>query len=90
MKGKKRMWVVRGGKMEVRMVKGVMKGGVVKRGGVWRMEMEVEEKGGEVVEVGWVMGRVGGKMRGVDEEGCGKGKKVNGWVVGVRMGGGGL
>ena len=84
-KGKKTICVVSGGNIDVTILNRVINRGLVKSGRLCTIEMELDDKPGELVEVGSVIASLGGNITGVHHDRSANRNKVNACVLRVTM-----
>ena len=84
-KGKKTICVVSGGNIDVTILNRVINRGLVKSGRLCTIEMELDDKPGELVEVASVIANLGGNITGVHHDRSANRNKVNACVLRVTM-----
>ena len=84
-KGKKTICVVSGGNIDVTILNRVINRGLVKSGRLCTIEMELDDKPGELVEVASVIASLGGNITGVHHDRSANRNKVNACVLRVTM-----
>ena len=85
MKGKKTICVVSGGNIDVTILNRVINRGLVKSGRLCTIEMELDDKPGELVEVASVIAQLGGNITGVHHDRSANRQKVNACVLRMTM-----
>nr|WP_295278983.1 threonine ammonia-lyase [uncultured Prevotella sp.] len=84
-KGKKTICVVSGGNIDVTILNRVINRGLAKSGRLCTIEMELDDKPGELVEVASVIAQMGGNITGVHHDRSANRKKVNACVLRMTM-----
>ena len=84
-KGKKTICVVSGGNIDVTILNRVINRGLVKSGRLCTIEMELDDKPGELVEVASVIANLGGNITGVHHDRSANRNKVNACVLRLTM-----
>ena len=84
-KGKKTICVVSGGNIDVTILNRVINRGLAKSGRLCTIEMELDDKPGELVEVASVVAQMGGNITGVHHDRSANRKKVNACVLRMTM-----
>ena len=84
-KGKKTICVVSGGNIDVTILNRVINRGLVKSGRLCTIEMELDDKPGELVEVASVIASLGGNITGVHHDRSANRNKVNACVLRLTM-----
>ena len=84
-KGKKTICVVSGGNIDVTILNRVINRGLSKSGRLCTIEMELDDKPGELVEVASVIASLGGNITGVHHDRSANRNKVNACVLRLTM-----
>ena len=84
-RGKKTICVVSGGNIDVTILNRVITRGLAKSGRLCTMEMELDDKPGELVEVCSVISSLGANITGVHHDRSANRKKVNACVLRLTM-----
>ena len=84
-KGKKTICVVSGGNIDVTILNRVITRGLAKSGRLCTIEMELDDKPGELVEVCSVIAGLGGNITGVHHDRSANRNKVNACVLRLTM-----
>ena len=84
-KGKKTICIVSGGNIDVTILNRVITRGLAKSGRLCTIEMELDDKPGELVEVCSVIASLGGNITGVHHDRSANRQKVNSCVLRLTM-----